>query len=181
MRGWAEIPELRHHLDWWFRPPRHPPQRIYQLALTGYDSSSWITLKYSQPVLSPSLVTVHLHVPSSLVFPPPTISANKARVSPQAGRYNHIRLCSRLNFGWILFSKRLHFLQWLKTRGFLYWRSQTYSNNNLRCILAEVWRKGVRGRDGGKEQFKKTQRNEITRIKIGIPDYIYDRLASSLI
>lgn len=159
VRGWAEIPELCHHLDWWFHPPRYLPQRSYQLVLTGYVSSSWITLKCSQPVLSPSPVRVHLHVPSSLVLPPPTISANKARVSPRAGRYSHNRLCSNWTLAEFPSPKScIFFSGWKLMDGFLCWRSQTYSNNNLRCISAEVWRKGVRGRDGGKEQVKKNQR-----------------------
>lgn len=113
---------------------------------------------------------MYLHAPYSLVFPPPTITVNKAGVSPWAGRYSHNRLCL------ILLSNRLHYFQWLKTHGFFCWRSQTYSNN-LWCIFAEVWRKTeVRRRDGGKNH-----KNEIIRIKISMPDYFYDRLTSSLI
>lgn len=117
VKGWAELPELRHHLDRWFRPPRFPLHRSYQLVLTGQlqlENTEMLSTRFkSQPSCSAP--------PCALVLPPPTIRVNKAPVSLWAGRCSHNRLCS------ILLSNRLHLFQWLKTQGFLCWRSQAYS------------------------------------------------------
>lgn len=79
---------------WWFSPSRYPPQRNYQLKLTGCVSSSWTPRKCCLTALS--LCLVHLHAPSSSVLPPSWISADRAHLSPGIWRYTYHRLWTNL-------------------------------------------------------------------------------------